>query len=717
MAVQDNGTRIQYTATASQTVFPYPFEILDEDDITVVQNSTTLSKTTHYTVSGVGSDTGGNITFVTGATSGDVITIYRSMSLSRVTNYQANAAFLESEVDADFDRLWMATQQNESDATRGIRASQTDSILNSTNTELANPATRAGKVLGFDSTGALSYYASTVASADFIQVTTTAAMAALASPTVGDLVQTAEFSTGNGGGGTYDCKTVGTTANVDLPNTYNIIVSTVDATKCFVLRVGDVANVREFGATGDGVTDDLGAITAAVDYTPMAAVYFPSTTSNYSVSSNIALNSGQTAFGDGFRSKIKLTANTFAGQLIGAIGATGAVNHVRDITVRGLHLDVSDLVGENGVGFAYAENTLTTECYFTNIGRKAWTVQVECVGNKFTDSIIISAQTEVGAVSSCIAIEGESGDVNSYGNIVDNITIEDGTTSALAIFNASNNKISNITVSQNLSARLVNIVGEVGFDCVGNSISGIGSDGQLSVAVEMANAKDNIVENITADDCTGSAVIFGANTSKNRISGGVVATSAATGVTASGATATGNVVEKLKITAVTDCFALVGVENEVRRCELNSVRGVTTSGARTKIIKNDIKPTSSQSVNMSAGSDGSTIEGNTFGASGSAGINNLSADNIINDNTDLSGTPFSGGALARRSETGNSWNPRVYYATAAPTAGTHSVGDRVINTGAAVDGNNMHVRGWLCTVAGTPGTFVTLYESTVTPAT
>jgi hypothetical protein len=313
MAVQDNGTRIQYTATASQTVFPYPFEILDEDDITVVQNSTTLSKTTHYTVSGVGSDTGGNITFVTGATSGDVITIYRSMALSRVTNYQANAAFLESEVDADFDRLWMAMQQNESDVTRAIRASQTDSILNSTNTELAIPATRAGKVLGFDSTGALSYYASTVASADFIQATTTSAMAALAAPTVGDVVQTAEFSTGSGGGGTYDCVTVGTTPNVDLPNTYNIIVSTVDATKCFVLRVGGVANVRQFGATGDGVTNDVLEIQAAIDYIAAAGgggVYMPEST--YIVSASIEIKTGVKLRGDGWKSIIKLNNGSVA---------------------------------------------------------------------------------------------------------------------------------------------------------------------------------------------------------------------------------------------------------------------------------------------------------------------------------------------------------------------------------------------------------------------
>jgi hypothetical protein len=260
MAVQDNGTRIQYTATASQTVFPYPFEILDEDDITVVQNSTTLSKTTHYTVSGVGSDTGGNITFVTGATSGDVITIYRSMALSRVTNYQANAAFLESEVDADFDRLWMGVQQNESDVTRAIRASQTDSILNSTNTELAAPAVRAGKSYGFDSTGDIEYKSVSVVDGD-AKFTTKSVMENDTTAVVGTTV----YILSDRANGIFDTVTVGTTPNVDLPNGFNIIVSTVDATKCFVLRIESEVQVRSFGSAGDGVADDNGAIQAAFD--------------------------------------------------------------------------------------------------------------------------------------------------------------------------------------------------------------------------------------------------------------------------------------------------------------------------------------------------------------------------------------------------------------------------------------------------------------------
>ena len=70
---------------------------------------------------------------------------------------------------------------------------------------------------------------------------------------VGDVAQTAEHSTGNGGGGTYNYVTVGTTPNVDLPNGDSIIVSTVDATKCFVLRKDSIFNTRQLGAIDESI--------------------------------------------------------------------------------------------------------------------------------------------------------------------------------------------------------------------------------------------------------------------------------------------------------------------------------------------------------------------------------------------------------------------------------------------------------------------------------
>ncbi len=81
MTVADNTSRNQYTATSGQTVFAYTFEIVDKDDIVVLKNGTTLSEGTNYTVSNVGNDSGGNITLTSGATAGDILTLYRDIAL------------------------------------------------------------------------------------------------------------------------------------------------------------------------------------------------------------------------------------------------------------------------------------------------------------------------------------------------------------------------------------------------------------------------------------------------------------------------------------------------------------------------------------------------------------------------------------------------------------------------------------------------------------
>ena len=56
------------------------------------------------------------------------------------------------------------------------------------------------------------------------------------------------------------------------------------------------------------------------------------------------------------------------------------------------------------------------------------------------------------------------------------------------------------------------------------------------------------------------------------------------------------------------------------------------------------------------------------------------------------------------------------YGTAAPSSGTWFLGDRVINTTPVNDGSNMVVHSWVCTTAGTPGTWVAQYLSSVSPA-
>lgn len=61
------------------------------------------------------------------------------------------------------------------------------------------------------------------------------------------------------------------------------------------------------------------------------------------------------------------------------------------------------------------------------------------------------------------------------------------------------------------------------------------------------------------------------------------------------------------------------------------------------------------------------------------------------------------GAGTRKRERDNTWNAAVAVGSAAPTSGTYSVGDIVWNTAPAASGTV----GWVCTTAGTPGTWKT----------
>jgi hypothetical protein len=83
-------------------------------------------------------------------------------------------------------------------------------------------------------------------------------------------------------------------------------------------------------------------------------------------------------------------------------------------------------------------------------------------------------------------------------------------------------------------------------------------------------------------------------------------------------------------------------------------------------------------------------------AGGDVTVNNCSAAASIP-------TPLIVAAGTNKRETNNSWNARISYGTAAPVAGTWAVGDLVYNK-APGPGTP---QGWVCTAAGSPGTWVT----------
>jgi hypothetical protein len=160
MTVSTTSNKVSFSANGSTTVFAYNFKIFADADLTVIIRAadgteTTKTLTTHYTVSGAGTASGGNVTFTTGNTpaNGETVVIQRQLTKTQGTDYVANDPFpAESHEDA-LDRLTFITQELQEEVDRSIKASVTNTISGAEFTVSATD--RANKVFAFDGSGDL----------------------------------------------------------------------------------------------------------------------------------------------------------------------------------------------------------------------------------------------------------------------------------------------------------------------------------------------------------------------------------------------------------------------------------------------------------------------------------------------------------------------------------------------------------------------------------
>lgn len=156
MTVSSSTNRASYSGNGSTTVFAYGFRIFDQDDLTVILRAadgteTTQTITTHYTVSGVGSVSGGNVTFGTAPASGVTVVILREQPLTQGLDLVANDPFPSASFEDQLDKLTFMIQQHDEELGRAIKASKTNTITGSEFTISA--ADRANKIFAFDSSG------------------------------------------------------------------------------------------------------------------------------------------------------------------------------------------------------------------------------------------------------------------------------------------------------------------------------------------------------------------------------------------------------------------------------------------------------------------------------------------------------------------------------------------------------------------------------------
>lgn len=142
MTVSSNDRRKQSVASASQTSFPYDFQVGASSDLVVTQKIdatgvvTTLTETTEYTVNNVG-DATGTIDLVTGAAVNDLITCEGQTPVVRDTDFDTGGDYFANTVNTAEDLQYFLMQELTRDIGRSmiLPASSLDAV----STELPEP--------------------------------------------------------------------------------------------------------------------------------------------------------------------------------------------------------------------------------------------------------------------------------------------------------------------------------------------------------------------------------------------------------------------------------------------------------------------------------------------------------------------------------------------------------------------------------------------------
>ena len=136
MTISTTTIKNSYSGNGSTTVFNYTFKITDEDHITVIIRTdstgaeTTKTKTTHYTVAGVGGSSGGSVTFTSGniPASGETVLLRRDTPQTQGMDLIENDPLPANTLETAHDKVMSVAQEVQEEVDRSIKLSRTNTM-------------------------------------------------------------------------------------------------------------------------------------------------------------------------------------------------------------------------------------------------------------------------------------------------------------------------------------------------------------------------------------------------------------------------------------------------------------------------------------------------------------------------------------------------------------------------------------------------------------